>query len=68
MVRRFKKSYELTPQIELTIEGELESVAGQISAHKLEDGTKGVFIKSEAKLGTSSRLDPQLRALFLRKP
>ncbi len=46
--KRFKKTYTLTPQIEVTVEGELANLAESISAHKLSDGTKGVFIKSDA--------------------
>lgn len=43
--RRFKKTYSLTPQIDLTVSGELTD--GQISALELDDGTKGVFVKSD---------------------
>jgi hypothetical protein len=43
--KRFKKTYTLTPQIELTVDGEV--MPGQISALALEDGTKGVFVKSD---------------------
>jgi hypothetical protein len=46
--KRFKKTYTLTPQIEVTIDGELENLADQISGFALEDGTQGVFIKSDS--------------------
>lgn len=45
--KRFKKTYTLSPQIEVTVVGELKDVADEISAFALDDGTKGVFIKSE---------------------
>lgn len=46
--KRFKRTYTLTPQIELTVAGELVNLADQISALVLTDGTKGVFVKSES--------------------
>jgi hypothetical protein len=45
--KRFKRTYTLTPQIDLTVAGDLENFKDQISAMALNDGTKGVFIKSE---------------------
>jgi hypothetical protein len=42
---RFKKTFPLTPQIDLVVSGEIER--DQISALALDDGTKGVFVKSD---------------------
>lgn len=45
--KRFKSTYKLTPQIDVTVDGALDSLSDTISSHALADGTQGVFIKSE---------------------
>lgn len=45
--KRFKKTYQLTDEIELQISDSIENLAATVYGLDLEDGTKGVFVKSE---------------------
>lgn len=45
--KRFKRTYHLTPQIDITVAGELDNFSEEIAALRLEDGTQGVFIRSD---------------------
>lgn len=47
ITKRFKRTYELTDEIELQISDSIENLASTIYGINLNDGTKGVFVKSE---------------------
>jgi hypothetical protein len=47
ITKRFKRTYELTDEIELQISDSIENLASTIYGLNLNDGTKGVFVKSE---------------------
>lgn len=47
ITKRFKRTYELTDEIELQISDSIENLASTVYGLNLNDGTKGVFVKSD---------------------